>query len=60
MTRRTGKEALHTRIVKMDKKKRVEDLSEKEVMFEADYESCFDDLPADVRKAYLNGTWDLD
>jgi len=44
----------------MDKKKRVEDLSEKEVMFEADYESCFDDLPADVRKAYLNGTWDLD
>jgi hypothetical protein len=59
MTRRTGKENLHQRIVEMDVKKRREDLIDKEVLFEADYESCFDDLPANVRKAYLNGTWDL-
>jgi len=59
MTRRTGKEALHQRVVKMDVKERRESINEKEVLFEADYESCFDDLPANVRKAYLNGTWDL-
>lgn len=60
MARRTGKEGLYQRVVKADVKRRREDFSEKEVLFEADYESCFEDLPADVRKAYLNGTWDLD
>lgn len=59
MARRTGNEGLYTRVVKMNKRRKVEDLDEMEEIEEL-YESCVDDLPADIRRAMINGSRGLD
>lgn len=59
MARRKGTEGFHTRVVKMNKRKKIEDLDELEEVEET-YESCVDDLPADIRRAVINGLRGLD